>query len=44
MLLASVILSIVVGVWAGIEKSWQILLLAVAVLLAALAQNPTIHL
>lgn len=43
MALAALILAIVVGVWAGLEKAWQLVLLAVAVLLVVLATNPTIH-
>lgn len=43
MLFAALILAIVVGVWAVLDRSWQMLLLAVAVALAVLAMNPSIH-
>lgn len=44
MLFAAVILALVVLVWAVIDRAWQTLLLALAILLVALAQqNPGWH-
>lgn len=43
MALAALILALVAGVWAGLEKDWRTVILAVAVVLVVLAQNPTIH-
>lgn len=37
MALAALVLAIVVGVWAGLERQWQLLILAVAVSLFAVA-------
>jgi SNF family Na+-dependent transporter len=44
MVLAALVLAIVVGVWAGIERQWQLLILAIAVALLALAAYAPAHL
>jgi hypothetical protein len=42
MLIAALILALVVGVWAAIERAWPMVLLAAAVALLALAMHPAL--
>lgn len=37
MLIAALILAVVVGAWAAVDRAWPLLLLAIAVVLIALA-------
>lgn len=44
MALAALVLAIVVGVWAAVDRAWQILILAIAVALLALTPLLPSHL
>lgn len=44
MLIAALILALVVGIWAALERSWPLLILAIAVVLLALSGHPGLNL
>lgn len=44
MLIAALVLALVVGIWAVLERSWPLLILAIAVVLLALSGHPALDL